>query len=295
MYRTLVVDDEPQVRELTRRALAQCQLDCDLAADGDEAMRMFNQAPYDVVITDLKMPKRHGHSLSTELLSRPTPPKLFVVTGLADARIVRDLVSRGAEDVIHKPVNYDVLAMKVLTLVEKNRRAEAPAKPVIPQAATEEIQTQKLAVIERSLVELSSIFEDALRDLNLDDLELCDPPRAVSDFIVRFAQLEEAAIEAQGSAADRKQERVQCHASAVAIPVSRRYKPYGEPFKLAIRDISEGGIRLLHTRATNAEFLALNWECETMPNRQLRVMIQVTRCQPLSPFYDIGGKFVLSD
>jgi len=295
VYRTLVVDDEPQVRDLTQRALAQCQLQCDLAGDGDEAMRMFNQAPYDAVITDLKMPKRHGHSLATELLSRPKPPKLFVVTGLADARIVRDLVARGAEDVLHKPVNFDVLAMKVLALSEKNRREAEAAKPVASRTSTAEVQTQKLAVIERSLVELTTIFEDALRDLMREDVELSCPPKAVSDFIIRFAQLEEAAIEAQGTHEKRQQERALCHATAVAVPVTRRYIPCGEPFKLAIRDVSEGGIRLLHTRATNAEFLALSWPCETMPSRNISVLIQVTRCQPLSPFYDIGGKFVLSD
>ena len=67
MHRALVVDDEPQVRELTSRALARYRFQCDQACDGEEALEACNRVAYDAVVTDLRMPRRHGHSLAVEL------------------------------------------------------------------------------------------------------------------------------------------------------------------------------------------------------------------------------------
>ncbi|MEM8865216.1 MAG: response regulator [Planctomycetota bacterium] len=292
-FRTLVVDDEAPVRDLMSRALTRCDLSCDTAGDGDEAMGMFESNPYDVVVTDLRMPRKHGHTLAVELLGKPEPPQVMVVTGLAEPRLVRDLMSRGVEDVLHKPVNFDVLAMKVLALAEKGKRKNAaPA----PQPVVANSPHNQLMVIEKSLVELTDIFRESLAGLFDFDQELSDVPPAVSEFITRFAQQEAADNTLPKEVLEaRLRERVRCHGSAIAIPVTRRFAPCGEPCRVAIRDVSESGIRLLHTRATNSEYLGLSWSAETLPSARLQVVAKVARCRALSPFYDIGGQFVMAD
>ncbi|MEM9186170.1 MAG: response regulator [Planctomycetota bacterium] len=295
MHRILVVDDEPQVRDLTSRALRKCDLRCDTAADGDEAMHRFELQAYDTVVTDLRMPRKHGHSLAVELLGKPSPPKVMVVTGLADPRLVRDLIGRGVEDVLHKPVDYDVLAMKVLAIAEKSAR-DAPRPSAVGLGAGPKSPAQILKSIEKSLVELTDIFDDSLAGVFEFDDELNEPPKSVSDFITRFGlQEEEDATIPKEVQEARAKERVRCHTSAVAVPVTRRFAPDGEPFRVAIRDVSESGIRLLHTRATNAKYLALSWNAEALPATELRVVAKLMRCKPLSPFYDIGGQFVMAD
>lgn len=292
MYRILVVDDEPQVRDLTSRALRGYGLECDTAADGDEAMRRFEQSPYNAVVTDLRMPRRHGHALAVELLERPSPPKIIVVTGLAAPPLVQDLVSRGVDDIMQKPVNYNVLAAKVKMLAE---RAATQATQAAAPAAAPAPQTN-LNTIEKSLVELTDIFSESLEGLFDIEDELSDPPSSVSDFVTRFAEQERADPTTPREILEaREKQRVRCHSHAIAVPVTRRFDACGEPFKVAIRDVSESGIRLLHTRATNAKYLGLGWAAETLPAADLRVVAKVMRCKPLSPFYDIGGQFVLAD
>ena len=294
-FRVLVVDDEPQVRALTSRALERINFACDTAADGDEALQLFNQQPYDAVLTDIRMPRRHGHSLAVELLSRPAPPRVVVVTGLAAPDLVRDLVSRGVTDVMTKPVNYDVLTTKMAALASgAGGQAAAPAIPQPPPAGDNSFQLKQK--IERSLVELSDIFSDTLAGVFDFEDELPDPPTSVGDFITRFNVLEEEEHDRPNAVRRaRRAERIRCNATAIAVPVTRRFAPEGDPFKLAVRDVSDSGIRLLHTRATSSDFLALSWTAETLPAQELRIVAKVMRCRPLSPFYDIGGEFVLAD
>ncbi len=300
MFRTLVVDDEPQVRDLTNRALTQCDIPCDTAHDGEEAMALCENGDYDLVVTDLRMPKRHGHSLAVELLSRPNPPHVMVVTGLAEPRLVRDLMSRGVEDVLYKPVDFNVLAMKVLALSEKSSRSQDASRSAqpMPNVTAPPTEYQKLNLVEKSLSELTEIFEESLTGLFDFEEELNELPKSIDEFITRFAQQEGGDSDGESSksaSSARAQERLRTEAVAVAVPVTRRFSPTGDPFRVAIRDVSEGGIRLLHTRATNAKYLALSWNADTLPSMQIQVVAKVMRCRPLSPFYDIGGQFVMSD
>ena len=54
--RILVVDDEDYMREVVRRALENAGFEVDEAADGKTAITMLRQFPYNVIITDLRLP-----------------------------------------------------------------------------------------------------------------------------------------------------------------------------------------------------------------------------------------------
>ena len=63
-FRALVVDDEDAIRDLMVRGLTQHDFECETAANGSEAEAMISQSQYDLVITDLRMPVKHGHALA---------------------------------------------------------------------------------------------------------------------------------------------------------------------------------------------------------------------------------------
>jgi CheY-like chemotaxis protein len=67
IYRALVVDDEPAVREATVRALTAEAFWCESAADGAEALACFRKSRHDLVITDLRMPGMQGYALALEV------------------------------------------------------------------------------------------------------------------------------------------------------------------------------------------------------------------------------------
>jgi HD-like signal output (HDOD) protein/DNA-binding response OmpR family regulator len=128
-YRALIVDDEAVIRQLTMRALAREGFSCNAASDGNEALALARGTKYDVVVTDLRMPNKHGHALALDLLQLPERPLIVVLTGVIEPRLAKDLVSRGVDDIMFKPVDYPAFAGKVSALV-KRRAASRPAPAV---------------------------------------------------------------------------------------------------------------------------------------------------------------------
>jgi CheY-like chemotaxis protein len=293
-YRTLIVDDEPQVRELTSRVLSIYNFQCDVAEDGNRALAMCDATRYEVVVTDLRMPHRHGHSFVCELLQRPNPPRIFVVTGLSEPRLARELVMRGVEDVIQKPIAYDELAIKLLAAVAGESGPDRLTTPVSVTDAVDRLTL--LRRIEQSVATLSDCFEERLEGLFSADFYLPPPPKAVNDFIDRLAvdECDAPSDEILRHRSARKSPRVAVHLPALAVPVDENFAPLEDPFRVTLRDISEGGLCMLHTRSVAHQYLALSWSAETLPYRTLSVVTRITRCSSLSRFYDIGGQFQLT-
>lgn len=125
-YRALVVDDEPIVRQATMRALSGEQFNCESATNGREASELVKQSHYDLVVSDLRMPEQNGHALAIELLTQSPRPIILVLTGGLEAALVEDLLSRGVDDVLFKPVDFHVFAKRALALVEMRRLTNQP-------------------------------------------------------------------------------------------------------------------------------------------------------------------------
>lgn len=117
--RAIVVDDELVVRQLTIRALTAEGFRCDAAADGVEALRMAGETTYDLLVTDLRMPNGHGHGLAVSLLGNHDRPVIMILTGIMDPRIAKDLLARGVDDIVFKPVDYLLFALKASALVRR--------------------------------------------------------------------------------------------------------------------------------------------------------------------------------
>ncbi|NOX53989.1 MAG: HDOD domain-containing protein [Planctomycetes bacterium] len=143
-YRGLIVDDEEPIRRLLARALSCEGIECDQAADGRQAFERYRSRRYDVVVTDLRMPNRHGHALCVDLLKASNRPLIVVLTGVIEPRLVRDLLARGVDDVEFKPVDFRAFAAKIKVLLEarptlrrKNGAEPRPPADIAQQAASE--------------------------------------------------------------------------------------------------------------------------------------------------------------
>lgn len=290
LIRALIVDDEPPIRELTSRALSAYQFACDEAQDGNEAMALCQANNYDVVIADLKMPNRHGHSLICELLEWHQRPRIFVMTGLSEPRLARELVLRGVDDVLQKPIAYDDLAVKLIAAISPEASSWSQPPSTVSMAVD---RLTGLRRVEQHIATLSDLFEETLEGLFDCDHYLAPPPKAVKDFINRLV-IEEGDAPTEETLRYheiRKNPRLAIQIAATAVPVDEEFRAIGEPFQLTLRDISQGGVCMLHTRSIPEQFLALSWPAETLPYRTLHVVARVTRCCSLSRFYDIGGQF----
>ncbi|MFO0947761.1 MAG: PilZ domain-containing protein [Planctomycetota bacterium] len=79
--------------------------------------------------------------------------------------------------------------------------------------------------------------------------------------------------------------------AVIAMPVDDNCKPAGGCFEAFGRDLSVGGMAIVHTRAVRVSLLALQI---SLPNgrKPIKMIGKVTRCRPLGRFYDIGIQFV---
>lgn len=139
--RALVVDDESSVRKLIVASLIKEGFECVEASNGEVAARQVGERTFDAVITDLAMPVRHGHALAVEVLTRADRPLVVVLTGVAEPRLAKDLLARGVDDIVFKPVHFAAFAAKVRSLVNRRRavkgaQLQAQAKRPAGAAAT---------------------------------------------------------------------------------------------------------------------------------------------------------------
>jgi DNA-binding response OmpR family regulator len=129
-FRALVVEDDVLVRQATSRALTMEGFVCDVAADGMQALEKLQRRTFDIAVSDLRMPVLNGHKLVVEMLEMDSRPAIIVLTGLPEPKLVRDLFARGVEDVMAKPANYDILALKAKALAVRRRvLQQAAAQP----------------------------------------------------------------------------------------------------------------------------------------------------------------------
>lgn len=118
-FRALVADDDKIVCRMVSYALTQEGFICNTATDGVHAQALLKQKPYDLVMTDLQMPNKNGHSLAIDLLSNEFRPAIMVHTAIKDPNLTKDLTFRGVDDVSFKPTDYQLLASKARGLVER--------------------------------------------------------------------------------------------------------------------------------------------------------------------------------
>jgi CheY-like chemotaxis protein len=111
----LVVDDEADVRELIADVLVGRGYEVEMAADGAEALRLCEQARYDLILSDLRMPKMDGAAFYQALLGKygPAMPRMIFVTGQAHALDYAGFLGMTAVPVLAKPFTVDDLQKAV--------------------------------------------------------------------------------------------------------------------------------------------------------------------------------------
>ena len=125
-YRALVVDDDDAVRRLAVRAFSDAGFECNDVVDGTQAGALLDLVHYDLLLTDLRMAGGNGHVLALKALAKPRRPLVAVLTGVMEPRLAADLIARGVDDIIFKPVDFPLLATKLKGLLDRRPRQEAP-------------------------------------------------------------------------------------------------------------------------------------------------------------------------
>ena len=110
----LIVDDEKATREGLRAALED-RFDVYIAEDAARAMELLEKEHFNVLLTDLRMPKEDGLQLIKRAKSLPKPPVCILMTAFGSEDIAAQAIKLGADDYIPKArLNFDELEHRIL-------------------------------------------------------------------------------------------------------------------------------------------------------------------------------------
>ncbi|QDU27269.1 Chemotaxis protein CheY [Anatilimnocola aggregata] len=112
--KVLVADDSSTMRKIILRSLQAVGVpDAAEAADGEEAVNMFQQATYDMVLTDWNMPKKNGLDVIREIRAINATVPIIMVTTEAEKTRVLEAIQAGVSDYLVKPFTADTLRQKL--------------------------------------------------------------------------------------------------------------------------------------------------------------------------------------
>lgn len=118
----LVVDDEPELRELIGRVLVAGGHRVTSAENGEQASRWLSKETFDVVVTDVIMPERDGMQVITELRRKHPAVKVIAISGgghVSREQYLKIAKGLGAHAVLAKPFSTEELMRALRAVMEE--------------------------------------------------------------------------------------------------------------------------------------------------------------------------------
>jgi DNA-binding NtrC family response regulator len=140
MARVLVADDEPKLGRFVSEMLELDGHDVARASGGREAIALLASRPFDVVVTDLRMPDADGLAVLHAARARPCPPEVVLMTAYGTAESAVEAMKAGAADYVLKPFSMDELRLRVKRLAgarEAELRSEQLRARLVPDLVAE--------------------------------------------------------------------------------------------------------------------------------------------------------------
>jgi len=165
----LMVDDHPVNRMLLKQQLGLLGLHPDTARDGVEALALWQNGHYDLIITDCHMPEMDGYDLARnirEIEQHKTRQRMPIIAWTANVLVEEELRCRvaGMDDLLTKPTELsDLRTMLLKWLVRMDSPSRAVSPPVVPTAAasppTETVAALDLTVLKKFVASRAAQIE----------------------------------------------------------------------------------------------------------------------------------------
>ncbi len=117
MKKILIVEDEKEIRNILKVYLLTAGYEVTEAADGEEAMKIFYEKPFDLVILDIMLPKKDGWSICREIKEYSSVP-VIIITARDNENDEVFGFEIGADDYITKPFSNKVFLARVKTVLK---------------------------------------------------------------------------------------------------------------------------------------------------------------------------------
>src|SRR3954471_17802448 len=120
MAKILVIDDEKAIRRSIKEILEFEKHKVEEAEEGQMALNMALKNEYDIILSDIKMPKLDGIELLQKLIENNITSTIIIMSGHGNIETAVDAVKKGAYDYLAKPIDLNRLLVSVRNAMEKN-------------------------------------------------------------------------------------------------------------------------------------------------------------------------------
>jgi len=114
----LIADDEAGIRESLTIVLEDEGYNCTAVSDGDAAKSAIDEGSFDIIISDLKMPKTDGIGVLEYALKKSSDTLTIIITAHATVETAIKALRKGAADYILKPLDFDEVLIRIENLLE---------------------------------------------------------------------------------------------------------------------------------------------------------------------------------
>ena len=167
--RVLIVEDEAPLRETLAARMQREGFAVDTACDGEEAIYMGREVPFDIVIVDLGLPRMSGIEVVKKLRELQKRYPILILTARSSWQDKVEGLKSGADDYLVKPFHIEELLARVNALV---RRSAGWSKPVLECGPVAMDTTAQTVAINGQVIDLTSYEYKVLEYLMLHAGEL---------------------------------------------------------------------------------------------------------------------------
>ncbi|WP_352432332.1 response regulator [Pyrinomonas sp.] len=117
--RILVIDDKEQMCAVLKKFLVGEGYAVETAQSAEQALQIMARAPFDLVLSDVRMPGMNGQELLDHLRERGDGVAVILMTAFASIEAAVEALKRGAADYISKPFSMDDVLFKIKRALEE--------------------------------------------------------------------------------------------------------------------------------------------------------------------------------
>jgi DNA-binding NtrC family response regulator len=121
MQKILVIDDERAIRNTLREILEYEKFSVDDASDGSEGVKLIEKNKYDLILSDIKMPKMDGMEVLDRIMSITPDTPVVLISGHGNIDTAVEALKKGAYDYIAKPIDMNRLLVTVRNALDKKQ------------------------------------------------------------------------------------------------------------------------------------------------------------------------------
>jgi len=176
MYKLMIVDDEPEIREHIKSTIDWKQLDLLLVAEASDADTAIENAMLfhpQIVVMDICLPGQDGLSLAAELMQYDSDVQILIVSGFQDFSYAKKAMTIGISDYLTKPIVSVELNTALRQITERfaARKTEQQKLFAINQVLEQNKQTLQKWQLESLLHDTDTDTEQTIQQLRLLDIE----------------------------------------------------------------------------------------------------------------------------